>query len=180
MSTHVSAGSVRVRERRIKFDPDAPTHRLFHHLLPTYQHRTVCLYRTSYCSGGVHLYRYHYTFVGLKTGHSEFGEFDNGGSLWDALSGNCAHRYTYCARRPSSNLKYYILGPVELAAHTVVVPTHPLRLPFLPHAPNGDAHASIHRSFSLLPISRPATPRTSEGCPRYRVSAAPTSKLPVD
>ena len=71
------------------------------------------------------------------------------------------------------------IGPVELAAHTVVVPTHPLRLPFSLRAPDGDAHASIHRPFSLLPISRPATPGTSEGFSRCWVSTSPTSKLSV-
>ena len=56
----------------------------------------------------------------------------------------------------------------------------PLTLPFSPHTPDGDPHAAIHRPFSLLPISRPLIPRTSDGCSQCRVSASPTTKRPVD
>lgn len=72
-------------------------------------------------------------------------------------------------------VSYAIERLVELAAHAAVVPTHPHRLPFSLHTPDGDAHAPLHRPFSLLPISRPDTPGSSQGCSQCWVSTSPTS-----
>ena len=114
-------------------------------------------------------------------------EFDDGNSCASgeiALSGSCPRICVLSSAAIGiAQVSYYrpsdTIGHVEFTPHTVVVPTHPLELSFSLHAPDGDAHTSIRRPFSFLPISHTATPGTSEGCLRCRVGTSPTSKRPV-